>query len=71
MMRDETQGSSRGWVGTVALVAVMLGTHVVLAQTTDFEWWVRSAIAITLGIVVAILATMVLGRRSRTDLPRS
>lgn len=65
MMRDETQGSSRGWVGTVALVIVMLGTHVVLAQTTDTEWWVRSIIAISVGVVVAILATMILGRRKR------
>lgn len=66
-MKHEAQGSNNGWVATVALVIVVLGTHVVLAQTTDIEGWARSAIAIAVGIAVATLATIITGRRKKPD----
>lgn len=66
-MRHDTQGSGRSPLGIVALIAVMLATHVVLAHTTDLDGWPRSAIAIAVGVVVMILASMIAGKRKPSD----
>lgn len=51
----------------MALIAVILGTDVLLAQTTDIDGWPRSLIAIGAGIVAAILAAAVMRDRRRSD----
>lgn len=68
-MGNQVKGSKRSWAGTVAFVLVVLGTHVLLAQTTDIEGWPRSVIAIGAGIAAAVLAAAVRGGRRRSDAP--
>lgn len=66
-MKNTTEKTTSGWIGTVTLVGIMLGTHVLLTQTTDIEGWWRSAIAIAVGVVISVLASMVNDKRKRKN----
>lgn len=68
-MGNDAQSSSRSPLGIIALVGVILATHVVLAQTTDLDGWPRSAIAIGVGIVAMVLGSLIVGKRKSCGSP--
>lgn len=68
-MGNDAGSSNRNPMVVVALVAAILGTHVLLAQTTDLDGWPRSAIAIGVGIVVIILGSIIFGRKKQAGSP--